>query len=143
MKSRRMVVSGLMLFTMMGGLALSGSAPTSLAAAPAMLAAFTWTGADSGIRWDSGCNWHPAPSCSDVDPYPDDTGDNATFPWNSGVAWACDLVGEDIGNLTLEGNVDFDTAGGTVTLGLAKLTIAPTQGDVEITVSGTTIITVR
>ncbi len=122
MKSRRMVVSGLMLFAMMGGLTLAGSAPTSLAAAPAMLAEFTWTGEAGDDLFSSHCNWHPGETCSFTDPVPGD-GDNATFPTNGGTAWAVDLVTVTIDNLTLEEDVDFGLVDAARTLTVDKLVI--------------------
>ncbi|MCH7871908.1 MAG: hypothetical protein IID33_09435 [Planctomycetes bacterium] len=115
MKSRRMVVSGLMLFTMMGGLALAGSAPTSLAAAPAMLAEFTWTGAAGDDLLLSHCNWHPGETCSFTDPVPG-AGDNATFPTNGGTAWAVDVETVMIDDLTLNEDVNFGAVSGAPTL---------------------------
>ena len=123
-------------------------AAAACAAAPAsfMRDAFTWTGvaaAGGNAAWSAHCNWHPGPFCLDPGVYPDDPDDDATFPWNASGAWDCDLIAEDIGDLTIEGSVDFDNPEiTTVTLGVASLTIAPTQGDVEITVSGLTVLAV-
>ena len=105
-------------------------------------AEFTWYGTDLTANWVAGCNWHDNPVCQFSDPFPDDTDDNATFPWHASGAWDCKLGTEEIGDLTLEGSVDFDTAGGTVTLNVTRLIITPTSGDIEITMTGTAKIEV-
>ena len=107
-----------------------------------MRADFEWSGAAADDSWGSVCNWHPFPSCNFLSPRPDGTDDDATFPWNAAGAWACTLVEEGIRDLILKGSVDFDDGGYTVVLGVTRFRIEPTSGDVEITVSATTIKTV-
>ncbi len=131
----------------LAGLSLAISAmPGATAAPPAaslMRAEFTWSG-DGGptnTLWDWPCNWVHF-ICAENGPYPDGINDTATFPWKTTGAWDCDLITEEIGNLTIAGNVDFDTDGGAVTLNAAKLIISPTTGDIEITMTGTAKIEV-
>ena len=131
----------------LAGLSLAISALPGAAAAPPaaslMRAEFTWTGGEAGSdSWKPDCNWNPPQTCLEADIYPDGTNDTATFPWKTTGAWDCDLITEEIGDLTIEGNVDFDTDGGTVTLNAAKLIISPTTGDIEITMTGTAKIVV-
>jgi hypothetical protein len=110
-------------------------------AAPAgfMRANFTWDGGGTTDSFSDGCNWGAADPCG---PYPDDTGDDATFPWKTTGAWACDLTSEQIRDMTIEGSVYFDDGGDDVELSVTRLYIEPTEGDIEITVSGTTQIVV-
>ena len=130
----------------LAGLSLAISALPGAAAAPPaaslMRAEFTWYGTDLTDNWVAGCNWHDNPVCQFSDPFPDDTGDNATFPWNASGAWNCKLGTEGIGDLTIAGSVDFNTAGGAVTLTAGRLFIEPTSGDIEITMTGTAKIVV-
>ncbi len=123
-----------------GGL-LAGSVPVSSAssAAPAMLVEWTWygTGGPSDNSWDLDCNWTTS-ICSSGGPYPDDAGDNATFPDNSGTAWAVDLTTETIGDLELNEDVDFDGSAGTVTLKCDLLTFG---GGITVTWTADAIIT--
>ncbi len=102
--------------------------------------AFTWDdGAPADQRWMSEDNWDRDSG------YPDGANDNADFP--SG-AWTVDLVGawKTIRNLTIEGSVDFEgysRALNPTRITARSLLIAPTQGDVEITASGTAEIVVE
>ena len=126
-------------------LSILAVAACAAAAAGMMRTGFTWTGVAAGggnAAFNAHCNWHSGPFCLDPPIYADDTCDTATFPWKTTGAWDCGLITEEIGNLTIEGNVDFDTDGGTVTLNAAKLIISPTTGDIEITMTGTAKIVV-
>ena len=127
-----------------GGL-LAGSVPASSASsvAPAMLAEWTWfgTAGPTDTSWQRDCNWTTS-ICSTGGPYPDDTGDNATFPTNGGTAWAVDLTTEAIGDLTIEEDVDFGAASGTPTLDVEKLLIDADAGEVTITIGENASITV-
>ena len=135
MKSRRMVLCSVALLTVAGGLAISGSAPPSTAAGPAMLADYTWTGAGPGDLWSQQCNWTFPPVCG-ID-YPDGTDDNARFPVNThDPSWAVDLTTETIGDLTIEANVDFDSASGFPCLEPAKLVVDGTDAAITLTMSG-------
>lgn len=118
-------------------------AATALSAlAGAVLAAeFTWTGGGVVTAWINGCNWHTGGPCGLPGVFPDDTGDNATFPWNGSGAWPVDLVVVSINDLTIAGSVDFESydppgVPGTnpVPLTVNSLLIAPTEGDIEITI---------
>ena len=119
-----------------GGL-LAGSVPASSAAAPAMLTAFTWSGAGGDEAWANHCNWHPGPACSVAGPYPDDAGDHPTFPDNSGTAWAVDLTAETIGDLEIREDVDFDGPAGTATLKCNQVTFA---GGITVTWTADAVI---
>ena len=96
-------------------LAISGSAPASSAAAPAILAQFTWTGDAADDLFLSHCNWHPGETCSFTDPVPG-AGDDAIFPTNGGTAWAVDLVSVTIGSLGVHESINFDGVGAAATL---------------------------
>ena len=96
---------------------------------------FTWTGVAAGLGnagFGEDCNWHPGPTCVWPDRYPDGTDDNAKFPPNLFVAWTVDLITETIGDLTIEENVDFGSASGSVTLEVNQLVIDGSTGDVTV-----------
>lgn len=101
---------------------------------------FTWIGQGADDDFDTAQNW--AAVTIPTPPYPDGTDDNALFPWKASGGWPCNLINESIGDITIRGSVDFDTAFGTVTLSATSLKIEPTSGDVEITMNGTAQITV-
>ena len=119
---------------------LAGSAPASVAAAPAMLANFTWSGADSGDGWLEMCNWHPAPSCSYNSPIPDGTDDHPTIPLVSGV-WGdifLDTPVNDpdlsVGDMTILDGVDFKGDNqNPKTLTVETLTINADDGAITVT----------
>lgn len=113
-------------------------------AAGAVAANFVWIGQGLDDDWDTRDNFYYADNETEVYEYPDDPQDNADFTWKAfGGAWDCNLIGESIGEMTIKGSVDFDTAGGTVTMEVTKLKIEPTSGDVEVTVNGAAVITVQ
>jgi hypothetical protein len=101
---------------------------------------FVWIGQGVDPDWDTRDNWHAVNEAQDP-PYPE-TGDTAAFTWKAEGGWACNLITEEIGDMTIKGSVDFDTAGGTVTLEVSSLKIEPTSGDIEITMNGTAQIVV-
>ncbi len=105
--------------------------------------AFTWDDdAPADQRWISEDNWDRDSG------YPDGANDDADFPWNASGAWTVDLVGawKTIDALTIEGSVDFEgysRALNPTRITAASLLIAPTQGDIEITASGTAEVEVE
>ena len=119
-------------------------------AVPAIAAAFlavgalatdyVWIGQGVDPDFDTSANW--AVFGEEEGAYPNSTSATAQFPWSALAAWDCNLIGEEIGDMTIKGSVDFDTAGGTVTLNVTKLIISPTGGDIEITMNGTAEIEV-
>ena len=137
MRSRRMVLCSVALLAVAVGLA----APPLLSSAAAALMVrgpvFIWTDGGSGHAWNVVANWDFGVG------YPSSTAHGAVFPSVDLSPWAVDLTTETIGQLTIEGNVDFDTAGGTPTLDIQRLVIVgDTNADTVITIAGGAKITI-
>ena len=124
--------------------ALAVSAAACLATG-ALAVNYTWTGSGSTNSFSDCCNWEQITEpCTGN--YPDGTDDNALFPWNAAGAWAVDLIEESIGDLTIEGNVDFNVQVDPnlpFTLTVTRLKIEPTTGNIEITMSDGGVIAVE
>lgn len=98
-------------------------------------AAFVWDGGGANDTWSTVENW----DCpNEPAGYPDDTGDDATIPFTSG-GYLVDLTTESINDLTIEGNVDFDTAGGATTLTVDSLIIDGSSNAIVVKITSTTI----
>ena len=136
MKSRRMVLCSVALLAVTCGLPISGSvgAMAGPPASPLVMLDYTWSGLGDDDDWDHFCNWNSGLTCPGEGAPPDGTDDDATFPGNGGTAWAVDLVTEEIGDLTIEENVDFGVVSGTPTLEVNELVIDASSGDVSVSV---------
>jgi hypothetical protein len=122
---------------------LVSSGPPTLAAAPAMLTAYTWSGLGVGDGWVTHCNWHPGPLCLGSD-YPDGTDDTATIPVKSGGGVWGDIIFDfnyqstlELDDMTILDGVDFDSDHHPHTMTVDTLTIDATDDDVTVTFTGT------
>ncbi|MCH8806626.1 MAG: hypothetical protein IH986_11120 [Planctomycetes bacterium] len=92
---------------------------------------FTWVADAADDKWTSCDNWQPSkePNC-----FPDDTCDDATFP-SAGSPWAVALVKPDltIGDMDIDGSVDFTTVTDAACIEVETLTIS--AGSTEIVVT--------
>ena len=99
-----------------------------LSAGLMMGANFVWDGGGVNSLWSTVQNWD---CLTEPCAYPDGTNDNAKIPFTSG-GYTVDLITEQIGTLTIEGDVDF--GGGNVTLDVATYTIDATESAVDVDV---------
>ncbi|MCG3129068.1 MAG: hypothetical protein CHACPFDD_03977 [Phycisphaerae bacterium] len=71
--------------------------------------------------------------------YPNDSADDATIPYNAS-GWTMNLItlpdSEKIDDLTIDSDVTFASAGGTVTLRTTTVVIAATNGESVVTITG-------
>jgi hypothetical protein len=99
----------------------------------ALASDYEWTEAVN-TAYDNCGNWtQPNPPACE---YPDTTGDRAIFPWDS-TPWTVALISESIGDLVIEGSVDFSPKETDPTvLANGTITIDAAGGDIEVTMSG-------
>ena len=111
-------------------------------AALALSTVWEWTGLGPDDDWDTCRNWAIISGSSNLC-YPSLVSDDATIPY-ANVAWDIDLtpVYITMGDLTIEGSVDFCTGLNQATLDLTSLTIDASDGEVEITNACSSQITV-
>lgn len=111
-------------------------APT-LTSGVALASTYAWTGGGADDDWDTCSNWTvtgiPIPC------YPNSSGHDASIGYNAG-GWAINLITlpdtEKIDDLTIDSDVNFGSAGGTVTLRTTTVVIAATNGESVVTISG-------
>ncbi|MBU0638293.1 MAG: hypothetical protein KKB50_05465 [Planctomycetes bacterium] len=102
-----------------------------LGAAVAVAASYSWVGLGADDDWDTCDNW--AKTGLGGECYPSSTNDDATIPVSEST-WTIDLIEVDeMDDLTILSSVDFDTAGGSVTVEVDTLTIDASGGDVTVT----------
>ncbi|MCG3127167.1 MAG: hypothetical protein CHACPFDD_02025 [Phycisphaerae bacterium] len=103
----------------------------------ALAATYSWIGQGADDDWDT-CprNWVVVGlgGC-----YPNDSADDASIPYNAS-GWTINLItlpdSETLDDLTIDSDVDFGSAGGSVTLRATTVVIAATNGESVVTVSG-------
>ncbi len=115
----------------MFSLALGAAVVACGGVALALATDFTWDDGGQDHAWDNGDNWDSCPY--EPCPFPDDGNDNATIPYNSGNGWTVELKDYDIGDLAIEGDVDFT---GSVELTTESMVIDAADGDIVITMDG-------
>ena len=95
-------------------------------------ALYTWTAGGANDYWTTGDNW----SFIGQNPYPQTTSDDAVLPY-LGAAYTVELTTEEIDDLTISGNVDFESlpessgevCADTVTIGHATYAVTVTIDD--------------
>ena len=102
-------------------------------AALALSTVWEWTGLGADDDWDTCLNWTIISGSSNLC-YPSLVSDDATIPW-ANATWDIDLSLPSItmGELTIEGSVDFCTSLNEPALSMTKLTIDGSDGEIRVT----------
>ncbi|MCG3126114.1 MAG: hypothetical protein CHACPFDD_00944 [Phycisphaerae bacterium] len=119
-----------------GWVRAEGVLAVALGSSLALATDFSWIAGEPDDDWDTCANWVASGLASPC--YPDDAGDNAEIAY-SGSTWTVNLINESIGRLTIGGNVDFGSAGGTPALEVDVVVVDASNGDVTLTISGATL----
>ncbi len=105
-------------------------------AAIALAEDFTWTDDGVGHSYDTDLNWF-----SSVAGYPDGTDDAALIPGSPAAGWDIDLTIDDVGTVTITGDVAFAAgeAGAILTVDDFFKISAPAEDPLTVTITDATI----